>query len=277
MALGPGEIRAGRRPLVILSIAGLRLGLGLCLAWPLASVIAASGVGARAEGDRALFEGGGYLLLEVLRVQGEALGAVLQGLLPLFALGLLLTAAANGVLLQALNDDEPAWLTRGLRRLPALGVLGLGTALAQLVVWLIGSSVLGGVPEAMMAPQRSTLLQAGVLLVTALVAGALGGLSDLTKASLYRHDASLLVALSRAWNSLKTSPIRRLFGWLPYAAVFLLAAAVGAWLTQQLDVSQRGATRAVAVLLVHQLVVVASVALRAAWYARALRQMATSG
>jgi hypothetical protein len=47
-------------------------------------------------------------------------------------------------------------------------------------------------------------------------------------------------------------------------------------LTQWLDVSQGGAGRVMGVLLVHQLVVIGSVALRAAWYARALRLMATS-
>lgn len=277
MNLGPGEIRAGRRPWVILGIAGLRMGLGLCLAWPVASVVAASGVGQRADGDRALFEGGAYLLLEVLRVQSTALGAVLQGLLPLFGIGLLLTAATNGVLLQALNDDSRDWVTRGLRRLPALGVLGLGTVLAQLVVWLIGTSLIGGVADALAAPQRTTLLQLGVGLMVALVAGGLGGISDLTKASLYRHDVSLLEALSRSWKSLLRAPIRGAFGWLPYAAMLLLAAGVAAWATQVLDVSRSGAWRAFAVFVAHQLVVVVSVALRAAWYARALRLVATRG
>ena len=93
--LGPSEMRARRRPFVVLSIAGVRLLLGLCLALPLASLVAESGVGQSPRGDRALFEGGGYLLLEVLRVQGANLAATARGLVPLLLLGLLVTAACN--------------------------------------------------------------------------------------------------------------------------------------------------------------------------------------
>src|SRR4051812_27912095 len=102
-ALGPGEIAARRRPWVIAAIASIRLICGFCLTWPLSSLLASSGIGLFTQGDRALFEGGGYLLLELLRLQGSALSAVLHGLLPIFGVGLVLTAACNAALLVALN------------------------------------------------------------------------------------------------------------------------------------------------------------------------------
>ena len=52
-ALGPNDMSARRRPFVVLTLAGLRAAAGLCLAWQLASLIASSGIGLRAEGDRA--------------------------------------------------------------------------------------------------------------------------------------------------------------------------------------------------------------------------------
>ncbi|MDF3069357.1 MAG: hypothetical protein K0R38_4958 [Polyangiaceae bacterium] len=273
--LAPGEIRARRRPFVILSIALVRLICGLCLAVPLASLLAESGVGQRAEGDRALFEGGGYLLLEVLRLHGPALAAAARGLLPVLALGLLMTTLANAALLVALSTQGRLrsldWLTPALSRLPALSVVGVGTALAQGLVLLVAAIVADGMPEPLARPQQSTLLQVLPWLFALLAVGALGGFADVAKAALMRHESSLSLALARAWQSVTLRPISSLFGWVPYGLPFAAALAGAAWLTTVLDVARPGAWRVAAVLAIHQLVIVISVACRAAWFARALR------
>lgn len=278
-ALGPGEIRARRRPFVVLAIAGLRLLAGFCLAWPLASLVSLSGAGLRPEGDRALFEGGGYLLLELLRLEGSALAAAGRGLVPICVLGLVLTGACNAALLVALNLRERlglrGWLGRAFDRLPALLVLGAGTALGQLALIVAGVVAAGAMPEPLAKPVLATLGQAAVWLLVALLAGALGGFSDVVKAALVRHESRLVEGLSHARRCLRYSPIRASFGWFPYALGLLAAAYVGAQLSERLDVSRAGAWRVVGVLLVHQLVVVVSVACRAAWFARALRLVAT--
>jgi hypothetical protein len=278
-ALGPGEIRARRRPFVVLGIAGLRILAGFCLAWPLASLISTSGVGLRPEGDRALFEGGGYLLLELLRLQGGALAAAARGLVPVLVLALVLTAASNAALLVALNSRERltvrGWLARALDRVPALLVLGAGTALGQLVLVVAGVLATGAVPEPLAKPVATTLAQAALWLVVGLSAGALGGFADVVKASLVRHESRLVDGLARAFRCLRHSPIRASFGWFPCAFAFLVSALAAAALTESLDVSRSGAWRVGAVLLVHQLVIVVSVAARAAWFARALRMVAT--
>jgi hypothetical protein len=277
--LGPGEIRARRRPLLVLGIASARILAGFCLAWPLASLVSGSGVGLRAEGDRALFEGGGYLLLDLVRLQGAELSAVARGLLPLLLLGLLFTAASNAALLVALNLRERvkslAWLPGAWARLPALVVLGAGTALAQLLLAL--TAVLGSaaIPELLSKPVLTTLLQGSVWLIALALASAVGGFSDGCKASLVRHEARLSQGLGRAWRCLRQQPFRTCFGWLPYSLAFLAAAFVAAKLTEAIDVSRSGAWRVVAVFAVHQLVIVTSVAARAAWFARALRFVAT--
>ena len=278
-ALGPGDMRARHRPFVVLAIAGLRLLAGFCLAWPLAALISTSGVGLRAEGDRALFEGGGYLLLELVRLQGGALAAAARGLVPVFVLGLMLTAACNAALLVALNLRERlavrAWLAKALDRLPALLVLGAGTALGQLVLVVAGVFATAAVPEPLAKPVATSLAQAALWLLVGLLAGALGGFSDVVKASLVRHESRLVDGLSRAFSCLRHSPIRASFGWFPFALAFVVAALGAAQLTERLDVSRPGAWRVAAVLLVHQMVIVVSVAARAAWFARALRLVAT--
>ncbi|RYZ02915.1 MAG: hypothetical protein EOO73_29785 [Myxococcales bacterium] len=260
---------------MILALALGRLGAGLCLAAPLASLLAESGVGQRAEGDRALFEGGGYLLLEVLRLQGPALAAALRGLLPVLGLGLLLTALGNAALLVALSTHgrlrSLGWLGPALARLPALCALGVGTALGQGLLLLIGAIVAGGAPEGLTNPRQGTALQLAAWLAALLAAGALGGWADIAKAALVRHESPLLAALARAWQALRNRPIFGLFGWVPYALPFVLAAFGVAWLTGVVDVGRSGAWRLVVVFGLHQLVVVVAVACRAAWFARALR------
>lgn len=273
--LAPGDIRARRRPGVILTVALGRLLCGLCLAWPLASLLAESGVGQRAEGDRALFEGGGYLLLEVLRLHGPALSAALRGLLPVLALGFLLGTLGNAALLVALNLRGALrgvdWLARALARLPALCVLGVGTTLAQGLVLLLAALAADGLPDPLAQPRLATAFSLLPWAGAALAAGALGGFSDVTKAALVRHESSLVVALGHAWLTARARPLFGTFGWLPYAAPFLAAVALAAPLTEWLDVSRPGAWRVGLVLALHQLVIVVAVSVRAAWYARALR------
>ncbi len=278
-ALGPGEIRARRRPFVILSVAALRLLAGFCLAWPLSTLVASTGVGLRPEGDRALFESGGYFLLEVLRLRGSELAATAHGLLPVVALGLLLTAVGNAVLLVALNLRDrlrlPDLLARAGQRVPALALLGVGTALAQGALIVAGALASDALPASLTQPVRTTLQQAALWLLVGLLVSALGGFSDVVKASLVRHESRLTEALARALRCLRHRPIRASFGWLPWAALFVGAALAAAQLSELCDVSRPGAWRVAAVFLVHQLVILTAVAARAAWYARALRLVAT--
>lgn len=278
--LGPGEMRARRRPLVVLSIAGVRLLLGICLALPLASLVAESGVGQAPRGDRALFEGGGFMLLELLRVQGANLTAVARGLVPLLLLGLLVTSACNAALLVALNVGGRLrllpWLSSALATVPALVVLAVGTVLAQLAIILVGLLLGDGIPASMTRPVAMTAAQAALWLLVGLAAGAVGGISDVTKAALVRNGSGLAAALKRALASARRSPFAAGWGWLPYGLVFVVSWLAAAQIVSALDVSAAGSWRVAAVFIVHQAVSLAGVALRAAWYARALRLAAAA-
>jgi len=277
--LAPGEVRARRRPLLIAAIFGMRLLAGLCLAWPLASLVAASGIGAHPNGDRSLFENGGYLLLDLLRAQGGALLATTRGLLPSWCFGLLLTGGTNAALWVALNESGPfraaELCRRALTELPRLLLVGGAATLAQLALCLLGASLASAVPESLARPISLTLTQGGVWLVTAVLVGAIGGLSDVTKAALVRHRARPGEALARALGSSRRRPLGVYFGWLPYAMISLGAAVLGAELTEVCDVSGPGAWRVASVFALHQLVILSGVAARAAWFARALRLAAT--
>ena len=279
--LGPSEVQARRRPFVVLGVAALRLVAGFCLAFPLASLIAGSGVGAYAGGDRVLFEGGGYLLLEVLRLQGPSLIALTRGLIPVLSVGLLLTALCNAALLVALNVAGPlelrTWLSRALERLPGVLVLGFGTALGQGMLLAFGMTLSAAVPDSLSNPLQSSLLELCAWLLVALAAGALGGVADVAKACVVRSQAGVTTALQQALRCLARRPFLASFGWLPYALLFAAGAAAAGWLSGALDVSRPGALRVAGVFVAHQLVILLSVALRAVWFARASRLAAVSG
>src|SRR5207244_10992617 len=140
-----------------------------------------------------LFEGGGYLLLDLVRLQGSELLALTRGLLPLLLLGLLLTAGSNAALLVALNLrgqlKSLAWLAGAWARLPALVVLGAGTALAQLLLVLAAALGSAAIPELLSKPVLTTVLQGSVWLIALMLAAAAGGFSAGCKASLVRHEA----------------------------------------------------------------------------------------
>lgn len=276
---GPGELRALARPLLVASVVAVRLFGGACLAWPLASVLAGSGIGARHGGDRALFESGGYLLVEVLRLKGSDLLAVAHGLLPMLGVGLLLNALCSLLLLIGLNHvGRWDWAECALRlraTLPRFVLFGAGVTLVQLAFGAFGVALAGGVPEALAKPVATSLGQAAVWLVTALVLAALGGLGDVSRAAMVRHEVRILAALGQALEIARRRPLQSCFGWLPYAALLLLAAALVGRLTELCNVALPGAFRVLLVFAAHQLVVVTSVVGRAAWYARALRLAAT--
>lgn len=270
--------RARRRPLVIALVALARFACGACLATPLASLVSASGVGLRAEGDRALFEGGGYVLLEVLRLHGTALAALLRGLLPVLGFGFLLTALGTATLLVALRTEGPlrsfGWLATAAARLPALCLVAIFTTLAQGLVLMLAALTASGLPDPLTRPVQATMWQVLPWLMAALASGALGGLADVTKAALVLHDGSVRSSLERAWSSARSEPWFGFFGWVPYAVPFLVTAGVAAWLSEQVDVARPGAWRVGLVLAIHQGVVLTAVVCRAAWLARALRGLA---
>ncbi len=91
-----------------------------------------------------------------------------------------------------------------------------------------------------------------------------------------RHDARLTDALAGALACLRRRPLLTSLGFLPYALAFLALAAGAAQLVGVCDVSRPGALRVALVLGLHQLVLLAAVALRAGWLARALRLSAAT-
>ena len=116
---------------------------------------------------------------------------------------------------------------------------------------------------------RSDQLAGLVTLVLFGLAGVVGVLHDLARAAAVRFRVKTLRSWRFAFNALARAPLpilwswawRALAGWAPVVVGALVAARLGG----------RGGGALVALFLVHQLVLVVRVALRASWLAKGLR------
>jgi hypothetical protein len=127
----------------------------------------------------------------------------------------------------------------------------------------------------MTRPAATTAVTVGLWLLLGLAMGAIGSFSDMVKAALVRHGAGVTHALKHGARCARRAPFRTCLGFLPYGLAFLVALGGASHLTGLLDVSAPGAWRVALVFAMHQAVILLSVALRAAWYARALRLAAS--
>ncbi len=252
---------------------GYRVVAAFVVAFPAAQTIgkiAASFPG----GDRALFEPGGFYLLEALRLGGAPVPGALEGAAVVGALlafvGLFPLAVALEVLRRPSASLADA-VRRGAARFPTFAVVGAVTVLAQTAVITLASAVLGALPfHSFLNERNADGLLVVLAAVPALVVFALGVVEDLVRAELVSGAEAWVPALLRALRTLRFRPgdvLRRL--WLPSLGAPLLA--LGAmFATTGIDVSRPGAVRISTVFVMHQLVVLGIVVLRTGWFRGAL-------
>ena len=248
-----------------------RAGAAALLALPVVGVLGGSGIRSFARGDARLFEPGGLYLLEVAvrsrELLAESLAPTALAVIALGAVGLV----PEWWLVSALGSAAPA-----PRSLPRLFGLALATWGARLLLGLLTL----GVALTARSFFASALDERLPLVAIASVAG-LGlvlqaGLSlwrDLAEIELIAHGASprdaVLAALARARTS-SAGLVARYAATqvLGLGVLFGAAAAVGA-----LDVARGEGWRGASAVSLHQLAVLASIALRAAWLWSARRAL----
>lgn len=269
-----------RPPRTTLLMAGWRRGLGswallwsarLALAWtvsrPLAVALSAGG-----DADRALFEPGGLMLLELLRLRLdpllEALGT--SALLVVGAWVLLVVVTTSSV---ALLDQEPhdrvsaAWSATAcaLPRVLLLAALaGVAAAFACLFVVL---GVTGVVARLQLSPVAAELVAvSGVAVGLTLL--ALGGLGfDLVRVQLVRRAPNLRVALREAARAFRAHVGRLLLGRVAVFVVSLLMVAGVAWAVRRLDLTREATGPLLAMFVLHRFGGAALAAIQVTWLA----------
>jgi hypothetical protein len=240
-------------------------------AMPIVAAVRASGVGGLPEGDRALFEPGGLILLEVLGHHGRSLwqalqvsaaGALVASLLYVAPLTLLLVGLAEpGKMRSAVHG------VRAIEVLPTILQLSAVSWLLQLGFLFLGG-VLGAATAALVesaAPVAYEVAWLFWLVCTVLFCACVRVLADAARVVAVVNRLRLGRALQGAWHAFRENWRKVASRASVYTCLGVSAVGLAALGTTLLDVSQPGTWRVVCTFGVHQLTIITLVTLRAGW------------
>jgi hypothetical protein len=276
------ETRARRCPGGILGFWAWQASTALVVAWPAASLVrAAFGTGARA--DAVLWDAGAHPLLVLLTREARGVQALASGaalVLVGAALAGVVPTAALMVAMARAGSTRRGWAgvartaAGAIRCLPAFAILTAAALVAQAVTAATAvflGRVAGAVGETSLGEARAHLVGWIVTGVALLPILALGIAHDLARAAVVRSRASAGRAVVLGVSALWRGPAALSWAWAGRALAGLALVAAGAAAAATL--SPRGGAALIALVLIHQGVILARIALRASWLARALRAM----
>ncbi len=294
--VAPSEIRARTRPFAILYVYLAELAWALLIATPV-HAWARRVWGNHPDGDAVLWLPGGRALLTWLGGEDAALGVVSRTTLVLLVVGMVAMQVPLGALIASLSfsrEGIPGAGPRAPRAGTALhvgtsafwsmaGLLVLGSIAGGLVVG-IGSLASAAVDHALvdrLGDARSFQIRLVVLALFVVIACVVGVVVDLARAGVARETglASMRGSHASGWTMMLRglrvafSVIRRSFrtamlAWAWRALVSLGLIGVGYAIAQV--IAGKGGTTLLLLWASHQAIVLARVALRAAWLARAV-------
>lgn len=272
-------VRARRHPRAIAAMWAWQTVLALLASVPAAGLAKAAWRGDLG-GDAPLWAPGGHALLDWLWHDAHGLRSLLGAaelvLLLGVVAGLVPMAAMMVALTYATRDRKAAGfvlsIAGGLRAfLPMLVLLVAAGLLQGLVVGLgaLLAHLIEGWAHAGMGEARAQQLEGVVLVVFLGLASAVGVVHDLARAAVVRFKVKGLRAFALGARTFRLSPVSLWWSWgwraLASIAPVLAVAAVAGRL------GGRGGLGLVFLFVLHQSVVVARIALRTSWLARALR------
>ena len=279
--LGNASIRARRRPRAVLFVWLYEVFVGVVLAAPIASYVK-SVYGAHPDGDAPLYDGNGLELLSLLGDARHAISAFLS-----YGALVLLIAYIIAVVPLALLLMSVAYTTADLRAPPLRHlwprvVPSIPPLLALLAVMTIAIGILGAVAifagsrvasalANSMGDARSDQIGAAATLVFLLGAASAGVVHDLARAAVVRFRQTGWGALKMGARTFARRPARLLWSWMWRSGASLVPVIAAAAVSTR--VSARSGVALFALFLLHQAVILARVALRASWLAKAMRSV----
>lgn len=290
-----GAIRARRRPLAILYVYLAELAWALVVATPV-HAWARRVWGAHPDGDAVLWLPGGRELLTWVGQEGAALGVVSRTTIVLLVVGMVAMQIPLGALLASLafrrdaelgGDRAPRWRsalgigTAAFWSLAGLLVLGAITGVVVVGAGAMLGSALDGALAERLGDARAFQARVAVVALSVLLACLVGVVVDLARAAVARDAGLGAIRGDRAssWTMMRRalgvslSAMRRNIGAATVAWGWRAAASlsfVGAGIVVAQGLGGKGGAALLLLWLGHQGIVVARVALRASWLARAL-------
>jgi hypothetical protein len=265
---------AFRRPLLILAYVAYLLLAGFAVAAPWSSLIHATVTG-YPRGDAELFDRGGIMLVEALRlaVRGAPAAMTSSGFAVLLAGAVGLVPFA--VLIAGLGREgrvrAPFLAARAARAIGTLtllwGISFAAQAIFGAILSLIGAKIIGGLHLAERGEALAYVVLAAVVLLALL---PLGVARDLAAVSAVNDETRFYTSSTRALRVLRRAFGRALGGYL-VRALLSLAVLLAAF---SIPGALRGSDAPPGVALpfaIHQLAMVIAVFLRASWLASAIR------
>ena len=279
LLLSTDSMRARRRPFAVAGFGAFHVLAGVALGWPVARTVA-SVYEAHPRGDAPLFEEGGFALVRTMLEHDSAIRALSTFAIVVVVAASLLGLAPVIAMFASLAHSTPDVKTPRARHLApfvastygSVAALWLGSAILKTVAVVLAFGVFGALSTKLddsMGDPTADRIAFGAALVVSLLVPAIEVLQDLSRAALIRYNAGLRTAIRLALRTFRGMGLRVFFSyaWRAVAGVVPIVA-VGMFATR---FGGRGGGAPVALFLLHQAVIVARAALRASWFARALR------
>ncbi len=274
-----GSMRARHRPRTVVALWLWESLLALGLAWPISSVVSAS-YGSHPRGDAVLWDRGGFALVDLALRSTSALHA-----LGASTMIVVLIAAIGGLFPASAALTSIAFTTRDLRPPRIRDLVGRATracrsfALLLLVTTILQGLLLGAgywfgsVATYYVSPRAGIVRgeQVGWIVIALFAALALvcGVTQDLARAAIVRFRVEGVHGFALGMNVMRRGVVAPVWSWVWRALVGAALLLVGSVVAERFGGQGGGALVALAV--VHQAVVIARVALRTSWLAKALR------
>jgi hypothetical protein len=264
---------AHRRPGLVAFAYAYRALAGVLMALPAAAAIGGA-TASWPRGQRVLFDRGGVMLLESIRLARRALAPVELGagavavvalIFGIFPLAALLVGLGREGRLPAAFLAGRAWSHAGTLAL-LFGVAALAQAIAGAILALLGEKLVGTFAFGALGHDVADAAVSAVVLAVILIVGVL---RDLACVAAVRGEHRFYMAAVGGLRCARRAGGRALGAWAWRASLGLAGLGLAAWLAPSLAGASAGAV-AVGALL-HQAAIVGVTFARASWLAAAMR------
>ena len=264
-----------RHPALILGVYILRLLAAIGLTWNWAKMLGTDSVMAYPQKDSELFAPGAALLLRTIAEQEQAisrrLGCDLLLVIGLAVAGSAFSTVALCALTERQGSSEPIQIRNSLRMMPTTLAISVVYWLSLTAVFFFAKTLYLLIPATVypMLGERGSDIAIVLLAIVVLVATFIAFVaSDLARAIAVQSNRGTLDAIAHSINCLKGRLGKCLMGAAFWTAPAVVAPAIVEYTLASIGL--HGATRTMALLLAHQLTILALCVFHLCWWSNAI-------